>query len=269
MKPGIATIALRNYDIFTALDMASDAGFAGVEIWGKPPHTPEGVDEEHERRVRDRARMNGLEIPIFGSYANPSWPEFEAKSAESIRLARLLGAKIIRIWAGSKEPHEADDILWRQVADALHEFGLRAEDEGLTLAMEMHAATLCLTPEGALRLIEMANAPNLKLNYQVGDFGSPDVEHDLQLVGDQVVMVHAQNFRRSCCEPGKMERSLVEEGTVDYDEALTILAQHGFAGYVEVEFLKGENVSEGALVESLRRDASYLKGLTTTHRTIA
>jgi sugar phosphate isomerase/epimerase len=262
LKAGIATIALRNYDIFTALDMAGQAGFAGVEIWGKPPHTPEGVDEDYTRRIRDRSRANGLEIPIFGSYVNPSWPEFARKSGDAIKIATRLGAKIIRVWAGNKEPHDADEELWGHVASSLREFALRAEFEGLRLAIEMHGDTLCHTPEGARRLLEMADAPNLRLNYQVGDFANPDVEHDLAMVGDKVVMVHAQNFKRSCSEPGKMNRTLVQGGTVDYDKALSLLAAHGFKGYVEVEFLNGENVSEDALLESLKKDAECLTTLT-------
>jgi sugar phosphate isomerase/epimerase len=262
VKAGLATIAFRKYDVFTALDFARDAGFAGVEIWGKPPHTPEELDADYTRRVRDRARANGLDIPVFGSYVNPSWPEFESKSADSIKLALMLGAKIIRVWAGSKNPDQADEDLWRHVASSFHEFALRAEYEGLTLAMETHADTLCFTPEGCLRLIEMASAPNLKLNYQPRDFVSPDVERDIELVGALVVMVHAQNFRPSCVEEGKMNRCLIERGTVDYDAALALLAKHGFGGYVEVEFLKGENVSEDAMLESLKRDADYLKEIT-------
>lgn len=265
MNAGLATIALRNYDVFTALDMASQAGFAGVEIWGKPPHVPEGVDEDHLRRVRDRARSNGLAIPIFGSYVNPSWPEFEEKSADAIRIAQRLGARIIRVWAGNKNPGDADEALWGHVATSLRAFALRAEYEGLTLAIEMHADTVCLTPEGAARLLEMVNAPNLKLNYQVADFAEPNVEHDLALIGNKVVMVHAQNFKPSCCEPGTMKRTLVQCGNVDYDKVLSLLAGHGFDGYVEVEFLKGENESEVALLESLKKDADYLKQLTAQH----
>lgn len=265
MKAGLATIALRKYDVFAAVDFARDAGFDGVEIWGKPPHTPEELDEDHTRRIRDRARANGLEVPVFGSYVNPSWPEYEQKSADAIRIALLLGAKIIRVWAGGKEPHEADDDLWRHVASSFHEFALRAEYEGLTLAVETHGGTLAFTPEGALRLIEMAEAPNLKLNYQPGDFASPCVERDIELVGDYVAMVHAQNFRPSCTEPEKMVRSTIEKGTVDYDYALSLLAGHGFNGYVEVEFLKGEDVSEAAMLESMQRDAAYLKQITARH----
>lgn len=267
MKAGIATIALRSYDVFTALDMAHDAGFAGVEIWGKPPHTPEGVEEEHIRRVRDRARSNNLAIPIFGSYVNPSLPEFEQMSADAIAIAKLLGARIIRVWAGNKEPLAADEELWQHVSSSLHRFALLAADEGMTLAMEMHADTLCLTPEGALRVMEMTGASNLKLNYQVGDFANPDVERDLALIGDSVVMVHAQNFKPSCCDPAKLDRALIERGNVDYDKVCSILAQHGFKGYVEVEFLKGENDGGDALIESLKKDAAYLRTITEKYTT--
>jgi sugar phosphate isomerase/epimerase len=259
---GIATIALRNYDVFTALDIAAQAGFAGVEIWGKPPHIPEGVDEEHIRRIRDRACANGIKIPIFGSYVNPSWPEYEAKSDEAIKIALRLGAKIIRVWAGNKEPDAAEQDLWEHVAGSLREFALRAEYEGLQLAIEMHSDTLCYTAKGAKRVLEMADAPSLKLNYQVGDFANPDVDNDISLVGDQIIMGHAQNFVASTYKPGSLVRSLVRDGNVDYDRVLSLLSERGFNGYVEVEFVKDEEISEDAMMESLKNDAQYLIELT-------
>lgn len=262
MKAGIATIALRRYDIFQALDLAAEAGFKGVEIWGKPPHTPEEFDEEHTLRVRDRARANGLKVGVFGSYARPVLPDFEQKAADAIRISKILGARVIRVWAGNKEPHEADDELWDYVASRLHEFALRAEDEGIALAMEMHAGTLCATPEGALRVIEQADSPNLKLNFQVVNMESPDLEWTIEMVGRYVVNVHAQNYRPSKLEPGKMELCLIEEGVVDYDKALSLLAALGFNRFVEVEFLKGEHASEEAMLDSLKKDAAYLQALT-------
>jgi sugar phosphate isomerase/epimerase len=261
LKAGIATIALRRYGISTALDIAGQAGFSGVEIWGKPPHTPDEFDEDHTRRVRDRARANGLKIPIFGSYANPSWPEFSQKSSDAIKIALILGAKIIRVWAGNKEPHQADEQDWRYVAASLREFALRAEYEGLQLAIEMHSATLCHTPEGSVKMLEMADTPNLKLNYQVADFANPNVDHDIAMVGDNVVMVHAQNFAPSSYKPGEMVRTLVQDGTVDYERVLSLLSEHNFHGYVNVEFLKDEEISEVAMLESLKKDAAYLSEL--------
>ncbi len=265
LRSGIATIALRRYDVFQALDFAAQAGFCGVEIWGKPPHTPEEFDEEHWLRVRDRMRANGLKPSMFGSYARPVLPEFEQKADEALRIAKILGARVIRVWAGNKEPHEADDGLWAAVAERLHWFALRAEDQGVALAMEMHAGTLCSTPEGALRVIEQANTPNLKINFQVVNMQDPDLERTIGMIGDLVVNVHAQNYRPSKCEPGKMELCLIQEGVVDYGKVLSLLAAHGFSRFVEVEFLKGEAESEQAMLDSLRKDAEYLNALIARH----
>ena len=262
MKPGLATIALRRYDVFQAIDLAAQFGLAGVEIWGKPPHIPEEFDPEHIARVRDRVRANGLKVSMFGSYVRPGLPDFEQKAQDAIKIAKLLGTRRIRVWAGCKEPHEADEDDWQNITRALCEFALRAEDEGLVLAMEMHGGTLCATPEGCMRVIEMCKSPNLKINFQVLDFRNPDVERIISMLGDYVVNVHAQNYRPSRREPEKLELCLIQEGLVDYEKVLSLLAQHGFKGFVEIEFLKGEHESEDAMLDSLRKDAQYLRELT-------
>ena len=82
------------------------------------------------------------------------------------------------------------------------------------------------------------------------------------LIGDHVVNVHAQNRAPSALEEGKTELSWIEEGLIDYDHVLALLAKHGFDGYVEAEFLKGESLGEAAMLESLRKDAEYLRALT-------
>lgn len=267
MKPGIATIALRKYDVFHAIDLAAEAGFLGVEIWGKPPHTPAEFDPDYTSLIRDRVRGHGMKVAVFGSYANPCSPDYEQKRDDALKIAKVLGARRIRVWAGNKEPHEADDDLWAFVANSLHDFALRAEDEGIKLAMEMHGGTLTATPEGAVKVIEMANAPNLKLNYQVVDMAQPDIERSIAMVGDFVINVHAQNYRPSPIEEGKSELCLLEEGVVDYGVVLSLLASHGFKGFVEVEFLKGEFVSDEALLESLHKDAQYLRSLCARYST--
>jgi len=265
VKAGIATIALRRYDVFHALDLAAEAGFEGIEIWGKPPHTPEEFDEEFERGVRRRIKENGLRVSMFGSYVNAASADWQQKAADALATAKILKAPIIRVWAGNREPREADEDLWMQVTRCLHEFALQAADEGVSLAMEMHKGTLAATPEGVCRMIEQAGAPGIKLNYQVIDPLEPDLERAIGMVGEFVVNVHAQNYRPTRREEGGVELCLIEEGIIDYDRVLTLLAGHGFRGFVEVEFLKGEKDSEHTMLDSLKRDAAYLKSLVAKH----
>lgn len=262
MKAGFATIALRRYDVFHAIDLAAEAGFQGVEIWGRAPHTPDEFDEEHTRRIRDRVRGLGMKVAMFGSYVNPCSPDYAQKSEDALKIAKILGTKRIRIWAGNKEPRDAPEELWPFVADALRAYALRAEDEGLVLAIEMHGGTLCATAEGCARVLEMAGEPNLRLNYQVYNAQDPDVDRIIEMLGDHVASVHAQNHRPSKVQPDKWELCLVEEGAVDYDHVLSLLAGHGFKGFVEVEFLKGENVSDEMMIESMKKDAEYLRKIT-------
>ncbi|MDO8589185.1 MAG: sugar phosphate isomerase/epimerase family protein [Armatimonadota bacterium] len=262
MKAGLATIALRQLDVFEAVDLAAEAGFDGVEIWGRAPHTPDVFDEKHTLAIRERVLGHGMEAAILGSYVNSAAADFQERALTAIRVAGTLGSGIIRVWAGDKEPAAATDEDWTKSAANLKWMADRAADKGVTLAMEMHGGTLALSPEGTLRLVELARAGNLKLNYQVNDPGSADLERSVRLVGPHVVMVHAQNCVRSPeGNPHPWERSLIQDGLVDYARLLKLLRPYGFDGYVEVEFLKGDPDKDG-MIEAMRKDAAFLRKIT-------
>jgi 3-dehydroshikimate dehydratase len=258
VKAGLATIALRDFDIFEIIDLASEAGFEAIEVWGRAPHTPDVYDEQYWATLRDNILARGMEPAVFGSYVNSAGADFQDKALMALKITQALGAPIIRVWAGDKEPSAAVEDDWAGNSANLKWMAERAADKGITLAMEMHCGTLAFTPEGVLRLIELARADNLKLNYQVADPGEPDIERTVRLVGEHSVMVHAQNFIHAA-EGSKhpWERSLVEDGTADYRRLLNLLRPYGFDGPVEVEFLKGDPDRE-LMMEAMRADAEFL-----------
>jgi len=262
LKAGFATIALRQLDVYEAIGHAAAAGFEAVEIWGRPPHTPDPYDERHTLAIREHLEQKRMTAPVFGSYVNSADPEFDIKAATALEIAGGLGSSIIRVWVGDEEPPFASDDDWRNNAARLKWMCERAADNGLTLAMEMHGGTLALAPDSVLRLIDLAGADNLKLNYQVNDPTNHDLEHSVALVGPHVVMVHAQNFVKSPeGSPNPLERSLIQDGLVDYPRLLRLLKPHGFHGLVEVEFLKGDPNPE-VMLDALRKDALYLNKIT-------
>ncbi|MCL6630864.1 MAG: sugar phosphate isomerase/epimerase, partial [Armatimonadetes bacterium] len=163
-RPGVCTIALRRYDVFRAIQMAAEAGYSGVEIWGKPPHTPNPIDREHEEAVRQTIHDCGLTVPMFGSYVNVDGSDWKKNAKENLDISCILGAKVMRIWAGSKEPSDADQDYWQEVILRLREFCLMAADVGISLAVEMHGGTLAATVEGSERLLVEVDHPALKLN---------------------------------------------------------------------------------------------------------
>ena len=262
MKAGFATIALRQLGVLEVIDLAAEAGFEGVEIWGRSPHTPDVFDEKHFAAIRERVLARGMEPAVFGSYVNSASPDFEEQALTALKIAETLGSGIIRVWAGDKEPPDAVDDDWTRNAANLKWMADLAAERSITLAMEMHGGTLTIAPEGTLRLLELARADNLKLNYQVNDLGNQDIERSVGMVGPHVVMVHAQNFTRApegSAHP--WERSLIEDGLVDYSRILDMLRPYGFDGYVEVEFLKGEPDTE-RMVEAMKKDAAFLRRIT-------
>lgn len=262
MKTGLATIALRDFDVFEAIDLAGRAGFEGIEVWGRAPHTPDAYDEQHTLKLRERILANGMEPAIFGSYVNSANPSFREQALTALKIAETLGSPIIRIWAGDKEPPAAVDEDWKSNAANLKWMAERAADKDITLAMEMHGGTLALTPEGTLRLVELAQADNLKLNFQVNNLADFNLDQSAAVVGPLVVMVHAQNYLPAPeGSPHPWERALVEDGIVDYTHLLKLLRPHGFDGYVEVEFLKGDPDKE-AMIDALKKDAEFLRKVT-------
>lgn len=262
MKTGISTIALRHLDVFQAIDLAEDAGFQAIEVWGRAPHTPDEFDEKHTLAVRDRILGKGMEPTVFGSYVRSGAEGFQETAAMGLRVAETLGSTIIRVWAGQTEPPSATEEDWRRSAEDLRWMCERAADKGMVLAMEMHCGTLALTPEGTLRLIELAGVDNLKLNYQIANPGEPDFERGVSLVGDHVAMVHAQNFVPS--PEGSQhawDRALIEDGLADYAQLIRLLKPHGFDGCVEVEFLKYEPDTD-LMIGAMKKDAAYLRKIT-------
>ncbi|MFQ3549980.1 MAG: sugar phosphate isomerase/epimerase family protein [Armatimonadota bacterium] len=260
MKTGISTIALRKYDVFKAIKLAKSAGFDGVEIWGKPPHITEVYDESHIKKVKDAVDANGLVVCMYGSYVKPGTDGSDNLFDDSIKIAKLLDTKLIRIWPGAKEPQDADEDYWEMVIDKLIEYGDIAEDNGLILSLEVHGGTLSATTDGAERIIDMTNHNAIKLNWQI-DLEEGDFEKVLGRLAKYTASVHAQNFKENA--EGKMELSLISEGVVDYRKALDILNKNGFNGFVEVEFLKGEfDEDENIMLNSLKADAEFLREIT-------
>ena len=260
-KPGISTIALRRYDVHTAIRMAADAGFVGVEVWGRPEHISEPVDWKHVESIAQTIQEVGIEASIYGSYVNVGDDSWQSKAEESFCVCGVLDAPIMRIWAGNKEPQDADEAFWEEMVYRQKTFCEMAAEANVILAVEMHGGTLASTIPGNERLLAEVDHPALKLNFQVTDHEPNYLDRALPTLGPHVVNIHAQNHRK-VVKDGKEshELTLIEKGEFDYAELLKRLKEYRFSGYIEVEFLKGDfGGNEAEMLESLKKDAAYLR----------
>lgn len=253
MKTALCTIAFRDRPFEAVLDLAVQAGFDGVEPWGKPDHMPAVHDGDYTRRALAAVRERGLEVSQYGSYANPTSEAFEQEMEDALKIARDFQTDKVRIWVGQSASTEADKAEWEAAISGSRRFADRAGEQGVTLVVEMHNGYLSDTAEGCLRLLEGVDRTNFRLNLQPIHTHTPgQVLEETGKVAAYVTTVHAQNY----LAVGSNGRSLVGDGFVNYSAVVAELRKADFDGYLEVEFVREE-----APEEALAADAAFLRSL--------
>jgi sugar phosphate isomerase/epimerase len=253
-KVGLCTIAFQERPLLEVLDLAASVGCDGVEPWGKPDHLPLTSTDDFVREVKARLDSLKIEACSYGSYLRLGDGQDPAEKDRDmdrvIQITRLLGANIARIWAGKADSELLTGEDWTLMVNDGKRFCSKAEAAGVLLALEMHGKSVTNQSSAMVDLIRRVGSPALKANYQILN-KSEDPYERARVAAAYVVMVHAQNVKAGDEQP------LISEGEVDFNNIYHILKQSGFAGYFEMEFVKGKTYEEK--VESLKKDCAYLK----------
>lgn len=132
------------------LEKAAALGYPAAEIGGKRPHLSplDYPDDESLRPVRDAAQRLGIEIATIAGYtdftsgrssAEVPFVEMQVRYvADLARIARTLGAKIVRVFSGyftSPDNYQSD---WTRCVTALRECAAVAADNGVVLGLQNH-----------------------------------------------------------------------------------------------------------------------------------
>ena len=251
MKLGLCTIAFREKPLEEAMAIAADYGFDGVEIWGQEPHTPAVYDAEYVKKVKDMALRKGLEISALGTYINPLMPWYQKHLEAAFKIAHGLGAPLVRIWSGGGPSKIINFEDKRLITFRLASLAQWAQFRRLTLGLEMHNNNLTDSVASILELIGQVKLPSLKTYYQPAFRPDADDPYEaVQKLAPYIVNVHAQNADAS----GK--GCPIADGVVDYGKIIEILSANGYKGYIEVEFVHGDDKLAG-----LQRDRDYLASL--------
>ena len=251
MKLGLCTIAFQEKPLEEVIDIAADHGFDGIELWGKPPHLPEDYDESYVRNVKDMAHRKGLTISAFGSYVDPLMPLHQKHFEEAFKIAHELGTDLVRIWSGGGPSKSIAPADKRLIHFRLVSITQWANFRSIRLGLEMHNNHLTDSVNSILETIEGVRLPALKTYYQPLARSDADEPHTAaEKLAEHIANVHAQNFDENgnACP--------IADGVVDYAKIVEILSAAGYDGYLEVEFVHGDNK-----LEALQRDRDYLASL--------
>lgn len=258
-KTALCTIAFRERLLEYSLDIASEAGLDGVEIWGREPHISEEYDSNRVAAARRMVAERGLEVAVFGSYLRFGAVETESMPLRDVlQIAAGLEAPIIRVWASDLGSEEADEEIWHDTVVQCREAACAAKKMGMRLAVEMHTNTLADTAESARRLVEEVDCENFGLNFQALPRIDDDAVRRLEHVLPWVYHLHAQNYAPLDGNPGKLERVALADGVIDYAPLIRRLYTNGYDGYVAVEF-GPSNANDKR--EAVLRDCRYLQSI--------
>lgn len=242
------------------IEKAAEMGFDGVEILHVQMPSESNGYLQGLKRI---AIENGIDLYGFSTHQDFVSPDASErrKNVEAtqfqIELAYKLGIPTMRIntgrWGTTRSFDElmanrgieppldghSDEEAFGWVIDAMERILPRAEEAGVVLGLENHWG-LGLTPEGVLRIVEAIDSPWLQVTLDTGNF-LEDPYDRLAMLADRTVLLQAKTYYGG----GKWYTL-----DLDYDRIARIMREHGYAGYVSLEF-EGTEAYETAMPRSL------------------
>lgn len=244
------------------------------------------LEDGYIEKVGDAIEAAGFAMPMLCCSPDFTAPDKDTRKrevereAEMIRVTRKLGGPgtVCRVLSGQHYP----EVSWEQgrewVVDAIEQLIPLARECDVVLAMENHYKDGFWTyPEFAQKMerfvaiVEaIADRSHFGVQYDPSNaiVAGDDPLELLARVADRVVSMHAsdryleagatlEDLRRSDGTLGysaNLKHGVTGKGLNDYDAIFSILARHGYRGWVSIE--DGMN-GMGEMAESLR----FLRGM--------
>lgn len=159
-------------------------------------------------------------------------PEERIKEVEVVKnwleVGYILGAPVLRIFAGWPWPYEDKDKLWPAMVECIRECEEAAKQAGIVLAIEPHNGGGFLpTAVDTLRLIKELNSEWVKINLDTGNYQDAD---NYKAIEDTIF--YAPHLHAKVHHISEDAREL----EFDYDRIFSVIKKAGYRGFVSLEF---------------------------------
>ncbi|MBA3315350.1 MAG: sugar phosphate isomerase/epimerase [Planctomycetaceae bacterium] len=192
---------------------------------------------EHLNGLKNHAFRLGLDISgtaIGNDFCLPEGPGWVGQinlCKDWIDRAAVMGAPVIRIFAGKVPEGESEDSAIKRCATAIDECLKYAARRGVFLALENHGG-ITATPAQMLKIIEAVQpSPWFGVNFDSGNFQTDDPYRDLALIAPYAV--NAQ-IKVAIKPNGKKE-------VADFARIIDILNAANYRGYLVLEYEEPED----------------------------
>jgi len=184
------------------------------------------------RQLSRRAFRLGLDVSgtaVGNDFGHPPGPAREKQIAhvkQWVDHAQILGAPVIRIFAGRHKKDVPEAKSHSLMVSAIEECCQYAGEKGVHLVLENHGGPTA-TAEGLLRFVHDVKSPWFGVNLDTGNFHTKDIYGDLAKVAP-----YALNVQVKVVVSGPDRK---KEPT-DYKRLAKLLTDAAYRGYVVLEY---------------------------------
>ena len=207
----------------TSDEVAAEVGQAGYALahWNFAaiglPTLADDLGDEAFAQVRAAFDAMGIGIPRVSATYNMIGPDFERRSAETerarrlIRHARLLGAEVVTLCTGTRDPQNmwhahpdnATPAAWRDLRATLDVLMDAASDGGVVLGIEPEPGNVVGDADAAARLLdEVGDDAPVGIVFDPANLLTSDsasrqariLTHAVDLLGPRIVGVQLKGF---------------------------------------------------------------------------
>ncbi len=223
-------IAAAKFTLEKFIDFCADQNLDGCELTAY--YFPKEITEAYLNSLKERTFRLGLDISgtaIGNDFCKPKGPEWDKQISETkewIDYAALLGAPVIRIFAGNIPQGDTEDAARERCIEGINVSLDYAAQKGVCLALENHGG-ITSTPEQMLKIIEAVKpSPWFGVNFDAGNFRTADPYADLAKIAPYAI--NAQ-LKVDLYPNGKHELA-------DFGRLVDILRKANYRGYVVLEY---------------------------------
>lgn len=239
-------------DIFDFLAMCREQGLDGASL-----HLQNlaSTDDAYLKKIRRAYLDQGLSVSMFTVSTNFGRPESAhakeyASAREAIRVAMLLGAPVLRVFAGSPPDEAGRAAAFDRTVAAVRRVCEEAAQAGLPVGLQNHNhGALVRTGDEVLRFIKQVDHPNFTFVLDTGQFaGSRGASPGPTLVRDDLMESIRQTapLARYVRVKFYAPRQDGSEPAIDYDQVFKILQSVHYPGFLDIVYEPANKGADGS-----------------------
>ncbi len=222
--------------LFEFIDFAADLPLDAVELTSYyfAETTAAYLDKLKAHAARKKLAISGVPVGNNFCLRDDAKRQLEVQKVKDwTARAAQLGAKTVRIFAGTLEQGDTLELAQPRVVAAMEECCSVAEKLGILLALENHGG-ITDTPEHLLELVKPVKSRALGVNVDTGNFRTSDPYADIARIAPYGVV---SQVKTEVYPDGKRAEA-------DLGRIIKIFKDANFHGYLALEY----EASEGPLI---------------------